>query len=185
MRNSIDRHMELHLGPIVHGWKCTTDHADLQVCLFDDRPVAGVVTYATLGLSRHVLAMPHGREVRQELLLSVASRFAGEHLPKLLAYVGDGVLREHRALLRGQVLPLSHPISGTSRCASLYVALPVVFPDGLATSSDTAPPTVFAWLVPLHPAESDLVGRLGWSTLEDRLEKADPDLFDLERGAVA
>lgn len=184
MTHFIDQHLERHLGAIVRGWGPSGELGSVQVCLFEDRPVPGTVTYATLGLSRHVLEMPRGREVRQELLLSVAVDFADDDLAKLLAYVADGLVREHRALLRGQVLPLDHPVARVSRCDSLYVALPVVFPEGLATCSDTQPPTVFAWLIPIHSAEASLVSRLGWNEFEDRLESADPDLFDLERSPV-
>lgn len=182
MRATVDKHLERYLGPIARGWGgYAGEMADIQVCLFEDRPIPGTVTYATLGLSRHTLEMSNGREVRQELLLSVAQRFADDDLAKLLAYVAEGPVREHRALLRGGVVYLSHRLAPSSRCNSLYVSLPVVFPDGLATLEDTQPATVFAWLVPIHAEEAELVTRLGWNEFEDRLERADPDLFDLER----
>jgi hypothetical protein len=185
MTHSIDQHLERHLGPIARGWAgYEGELVGMQVCLFEERPIPATVTYATLGLSRHILAMPRGREVRQELLLTVRRGFADQNIAKLLAHVAEGLLRKHRALLRGQVLPLGHPIARGSRCNSLYVALPVVFPDPLATCADTQPPTVFAWLLPAHAQEAELVARLGWNEFEDRLEAADPDLFDLERPPV-
>jgi hypothetical protein len=184
MSHFIDAHLERHLGPIARGWAPGGGQTGVHVCLFEDRPVPSTVTYATLGLSRHVLNLPRGREVRQELLLSVADGFADDDLSKLLAYVAEGLLREHHALLRGQVLPLGRPVSRASRCNSLYVAPPVVFPDELATCTDTLPPTVFAWLVPIHAAEAALVSQLGWNEFEDRLERVDPNLFDLERSSV-
>lgn len=184
MSQSIDRHLESNLGRIARGWSASVDATSIQVCLFIGQPTPGTVTYATLGLSRHVLDMPDGRTVRQELLLSVAERFASDDLPKLLAHVADGILRDHRALLRGEVLPLGHPISRGSGCDSLYVAIPVVFPAGLAICSGTQPATVFAWLVPIHPAEVAFVSRHGWDEFETRLEHTDPDLFDLERTGI-
>lgn len=186
MMQPIDKHLERYLGPIARGWADGVgEPADVHVCLFEERPIPGTVTYATLGLSRHVLEMPRRRKVRQELLLSVARRFAHDDRAKLLAYSAERLLHEHQALLRGQVLPLGHPMAPGSSCSSLYVALPVVFPGGLATCSDTRPPTVFAWLIPLHADEAALVGRLGWSAFEDQLERADPDLFDLARPSIA
>lgn len=185
MTHSVDQHLERHLGPIARGWGgYVGEPAGIQVCLFEERPIPGTVTYATLGLSRHILDMPRGREVRQELLLSVWRRFADDDLAKLLAYVAEGLLREHHALLRGQVVPLGHPVARGSRCNSLYVSLPVVFPGELATCADTQPATVFAWLIPIHAEEAELVTRLGWNEFEDRLEHADPDLFDFERPPV-
>lgn len=182
MKPAVDKHLERYLGPIARGWGGYAGKlAGIQVCLFEDRPIPGTVTYATLGLSRHTLEMPQGRQVRQELLLSVAQRFAADDLAKLLAYVAEGPVREHRALLRGEVVRLSHRLAPISRCNSLYVSTPVAFPDGLATYEDTQPATVFAWLIPIHEEEAEFVTRLGWNEFEDRLERADPDLFDLER----
>ncbi len=185
MKHSIDRHLERYLGPIARGWSTSGDMTGVQVCLFEERPAPGVVTYATLGLSRHLLDMPRGRQVRHELLLSASVSFAHEDLAKLLLYLAEGLLREHKALLRGQVLPLGHPVAPASGCDSIYVARPVVFPEGLATCVDTQPPTVFPWLVPVHAAEATLVSRLGWNEFEDRLERVDPDLFNLGRPPVA
>lgn len=185
MNHSIDQHLERHLGPIARGWGgYVGEPAGIQVSLFEERPMPSTVTYATLGLSRHILDMPRGREVRQELLLSVSRHFADDDLAKLLVYVADGLLRKHHALLRGEVLPLGHPVARGSRCNGLYVSLPVVFPDALATCDDTQPATVFAWLIPLHPEEAEIVTRLGWNEFEDQPERAGPDLFDLERPPV-
>lgn len=183
MSQSIDRHLERYLGPITRGW-AATDPGGVQLCLFEERPFEGMVTYTTLGLSRHKLAMPRGREVRQELLLSVAVRFANDDLAKMLDHVAERLLRDHRALLRGEVAFFGQRIARSSACDSLYVSLPIVFPEGLATCEETQPPTVFAWLVPIHPAEAALVNQHGWSELEVRWERADPDLFDLERSSV-
>jgi hypothetical protein len=154
------------------------------VCLFEDRPVSAALTYATLGLSRHVLDMPGGRGVRQELLLPVWRRFEDDDLARLLAWVAEQIVGEHHAQLRGDVIPLGLPIARGSRCSALYVSLPVVFPGELATCDETDPPSVFAWLVPIHPEEADCVKREGWGAFEDQLERADPDLFDLGRSPV-
>lgn len=181
MSEHIDRHLERHLGPIERGWAPLDGPAGVQVCLFTNQPVTDVVSYSTLGLSRHVLAMPRGREVRQELLLAVGSRFADEDLSKLLMHVADSIVGEHRALLRGEVVPLGHPILRGSRCSNLYVSLPVVFPEGLATCEETQPATVFAWLVPISDTEATVVRERGWEHFEDALEREDLDLFDLDR----
>jgi hypothetical protein len=184
MSNSINQHLERYLGLIARGWAPAGALTGIQICLFENRPIPDVVTYSTLGLSRHVLGMPRGREVRQELLLSVAASFVDDDLSKLLAHVAEEVLRGHQALLRGQVLSLGHPVSSGSNCSSLYVGLPVVFPEEFATCADTQPSTVFAWLLPIHPTEAALLRQLGWSEFENRLERADLDVFDLQRTSI-
>ncbi|WP_169796771.1 suppressor of fused domain protein [Chondromyces crocatus] len=186
MTRTIDQHMERYLGPIARGWGSRVgESADVQVCLFEECPIPGTVTYATLGLSRHVLKMPQGREVRQELLLSVSLRFADENRARLLAHIADNLVHDHQALLRGEVFHLGFAVAPGSPCTGLYIALPVVFPDALATYPETQPPTVFPWLIPVHRNEAALVARLGWDAFEDRLEHADPDLFDLTRPSIA
>jgi hypothetical protein len=154
------------------------------MCAFDNIPTEGVVTYSTLGLSRHILNMPRARQVRQELLFSVAIGVAEDDFTKLLAHVGDGILRKHEALLRGDLINLGYSVAQGTRCDHLYVSLPVVFPDGLATCTDTTPPTVFAWLIPILPAEANFVAKFGWSEFESRLERSDPDLFDMGRSCI-
>lgn len=185
MTSKLLDHLESHLGRISRGWgDYGGDLKSLQVCRFEDAPMQGVVTYVTLGLSHHVLSMPKGRAVRQELVLAVAHEYASDDLAKLLAYVAERILGEHQAILRGDVIPLGSSVARGSELSSLYVSLPVAFPDGLATYSGTDPATVFAWLVPVHDLEAKLVRRMGWSQLEDHFEGSNPDLFDLGRASV-
>lgn len=185
MSEHVDRHLERHLGPIARGWAPLGGRPDgIQVCLFPDRPVTGAVTYSTLGLSRHVLAMPSNREVRQELLLPVGNRCSHDDLSRLLLYVSEDIVGRHRALLRGEVVSLGHSIRNGSRCTNLYVSLPVVFPEGLATCVQTHPATVFAWLIPISDPEAAVVGEKGWAHFEEALEREDLDLFDLDRPSM-
>lgn len=185
MKAPIDRHLEAVLGPMIQGWSPTGEPAGVHVVLFGHQPLDGTVTYATLGLSQHVLDMPKGRSVRQELLLAVQAGSAMDDFSKLLLHVAESVVGTHRALLRGDVFPLGHPIVRGSSCCHLYVSLPVVFPEGLATCDSTEPPTVFAWLVPVTDREEREIRTVGWSRFEDKLERADVDLFDLARSSVA
>lgn len=185
MTLTVDQHLERHLGPIARGWGGYTGVlAGTQVCVFEDSPVPDVTTYSTLGLSDHILNLPRGRKVRQELLLAVLRRFESADLAKLLVHVAEQLLGCHRALLRGELVRLGNPIAKGCRCEDLYVSLPVVFPSNLATCSDTQPPTVFGWLVPLHPEESSFVASRGWSEFEQELERVDPGLFDLHRPPI-
>lgn len=70
-------HLETFLGPIAGGWTEDAAGARLpfQVVRFEDRPRGNVVTYSTLGLSRHVLELP-SKTVRQELVMAVDRIFA-------------------------------------------------------------------------------------------------------------
>ncbi len=131
-----------HLGFMESGWKFEFP-AGMQVCLFRNQPRPGIVTLATLGLSKHVLAMSDGREVRQELpFVFPADAEVGRFVTSLM-HVADCVLREHRALLKGDV-----------------------FPDAVAELKDSTPPTVFVWLMPLLPNEAAFVHDVGRNKFE-------------------
>ena len=175
-------HYEQHLGRIDRGWS-SQGPAGVQVCLFRNQPMEAAYTLATLGLSTHELLMNNSRTVRQELLLS-ASKDAPDELAKLLFYLSEDLLAGHRALLRGQVVHLSSPIVPGSHATDLYASIPVVFPDALATFTETSPPTVCVWLFPVLPNEVGYISSRGWGAFEELLERKDPNLFDLNRKSV-
>ena len=64
---SLPAHYERRLGRIDRGWLDETKSDGIQVVSFRDQPESGVVTFATLGLSRYILNMTSGHGVRQEL----------------------------------------------------------------------------------------------------------------------
>ena len=181
---NVAEHLEATLGRIERGWSSAVV-AGVQVCMFPERPSRGSTTLATLGLSNAVLAMREGRTVRQELLTVVPSVRPPEEFAQLLLWVAERVNADGRAVLRGDVLPLPDPVAKDSACRALYAAIPVVFPESLRTLDDTVPATVFVWLFPVLPAEVVFIAQSGWSEFEDRLESAQPDLFDLQRSSVA
>ena len=178
---SISTHMERHLGTIERGWSTSMGATGVQVCRFRDQPYPSASTYATLGLSHHVLHLKESREVRQELLLSVQASQAQEKLAATLFEVATCMLQEHRALLRGEVIHLGAPLPHGVEATALYASLPALFPESLATYSGTEPPTVFVWLFPIFPGEARFIAAHGWSAFEDLLEQRAPDLFDLHR----
>src|SRR5262245_53485305 len=148
MSHHIDIHLERYLGPIAAGWKPAGGPVDVRVCLFQDQPTAGALTYSTLGLSNHELEMAQERSVRQELVMATHVRFSHHDIPNLLFHLVDSVIQHHCALLHGEVISLGYPVIPGSPCEHLYVSLPVVFPENFAVCRDTLPYTVFAWLFP-------------------------------------
>jgi hypothetical protein len=180
---NVAEHLERHLGTMEQGWS-SKSLPGVQVCWFRDQPDPGTNTLSTLGLSNTVLSMPRNRSVRQELLITVRDGEPVEELAKLLLGVTEEVQRRRRALLRGDVVPLGESICAHATADALYAAIPVVFPDALATLRDSSPPTVIVWLIPIRPPEAELIRASGWSVFEDRLEATEADLFDLCRESV-
>lgn len=174
-------HFEQCLGEIVRGWSDEARMHGIQVVSFDRQPEAGVRTFATLGLSRHVVGLPGSRRIRQELLISANNSFAADAVAGFLLSRAEQVLKRGSALLRGEVLDLGAPVIDGSALASVYVTNPSPFDDSLTRFVGEPPATVFAYLIPVNPAEAGFVRKKGWSWFEDELEQQNPDIWDLAR----
>ena len=143
--------------------------APVDVLRFDGVPHAGCSSYATVGLSEHLL---DGR-YRLELIMAVGSEVKPP-LP-VLVRVGEEIISRHAALLRGDVVKV-----GGGGVEWLYATVPVYYPDALAQVDGVA----VVWLVPVSDSEARFVKQHGWDPFEDRLAEADPDLTDLRRSPV-
>lgn len=175
------QHLEAQLGPIVDGFG---DQAALNVVRFADRPQAGVTTYCTLGLGQHLLRLPSGKQVRQELLLSVHDSYDPVAVASALLTLAERLIQDHRALARGEVMGPSAPLIAGVRARAVYASLPVVFDDALMTFHGTNPPTVLVWLIPMPPEEAEYVRDHGWEPFEEALESAEAELWDLNRNPI-
>ena len=75
----------------------------------------------------------------------------------------------------------SDPIIPCVSVNAIYASNPVVFDAGFASYTDTTPPTVLVWLIPLNQSEAKFVKTVGWSKFEDVLGAKEPDLWNLDR----
>jgi hypothetical protein len=182
---SLIDHLERSLGKISGGWNLPGKDGALQVVRFLDQPNVGVSTYVTLGVSRAVLPLGNGREVRQELLISAHDEFDPEQVASFLLTFSEYFLNQRRALLRGDVVGPSSPLIPGAEVVAVYASLPTMFGDEFWTFSGSTPPTVLVWLIPVHDEEVAFIKANGWSAFEDLLEARNPDLCDLRRCTVA
>lgn len=178
-------HLETHLGPLAGGWAEDSAGVRLpfQIVWFPDAPSPGLITFATLGMSRHVLHA-NSKDYRLELVMSIDDRFQSARIVSALVSIGEEVVARHEPLRRGDIVRMGDGLAEGSPLASLYVAAPTLLPDTFAVVDSTEPPTAFAWLIPITGAEVELVERHGWPWFEDRLEREQPDLFDLQRRSI-
>ncbi len=177
-------HLESHLGPIKAGWRRDEHGLELpiQIVRFDESPGPGNVTFATIGLSNFPLRMDDGRSIRQELVLSAHNEFKDWNVPAGLQRLAMHIIESGRALVRGQCLGPFGKLFPESDVDSLYVAIPVYFPDSFNfLESSGQEPILMAWLVPLLPSEAAWCREHGWSALEEELSRQDPDLLNLRR----
>lgn len=181
---NIIEHAEKYLGKISRGWKSDLPSDGLQVVYFRDAPFESVHTYMTVGLSHHELRISDKKKVRQELIFAVSDTSPSDVLASLLQFICKFILKNHNAVLRGQVIQL--PMDAVEKFGfdAVYCAIPVFMDDEFATLGETQPPTVIVWMMPIYKSEVDYVDANGWSEFEDLLEEKDPDLFSLGREPI-
>ena len=184
--SSLIDHYEATVGPIESGWH--SDIKGVSIVRIRCSVLHGVMMYATLGLSRHVLALPDGRTIRMELLALSASSFdeaCGKRWASVMDQIATGIVHSHNAPLLGNFYGPAGPMFEGKKLEALYVANPMVLPEAFWDSDlEEGAPVFFAWLVPLYAAEAAYRQRHGWSKLEDELERQDLDLFDLDRASL-
>jgi hypothetical protein len=143
--------------------------------------VQTAVTYSTFGLSENVLRQIDGSVCRQEFIFCCYESCINENVPALLVSLGEDILYSGTAVARGQVLTLNDSWFNDCNFNALYCAVPVYFPPSLRKFDNSAPPTIFVWLVPIFKEEAQFVSNFGWEAFEDKLEENDPDLMNFKR----
>lgn len=181
---NIIEHAETFLGKISQGWKEKLSADGLQVVCFRNRPFETIDIFLTVGLSRHELRISNEKKVRQELILPVSGVGLSEIIVSVLLFVCELILKEHGALLRGQVIRLPRGAAKKLGFEAVYCAIPVFLEDAFATFEGTQPPTVIVWSVPIFESEAAFIDAHDWDKFEDLLEEKDPDLFSLGREPI-
>jgi hypothetical protein len=96
----------------------------------------------------------------------------------------EAITNRGKAVLRGEVIPLSSEIAKRIGFEAVYCAIPVFFDDGFATYGESSPSTVIVWALPIYQREVDYIEKNGWEAFENLLEEKDPDLCALDRTPI-
>lgn len=186
--NSFTVFLENHLGEIEYGWSKGGDGQKLpfQIVKFSRGPFAETVTYTTLGLSNEKLISPvSNKRVRQELVFISYKSVGDLNIPAIMQQVALSMLKNKKALLRGDVIGPHGDLFTGSELEALYVTLPVYFPDSFKTFIDSVDtPIVMSWIVPITPKEASFISADGWDRFESILEEVNPDLIDFKRKSI-
>jgi len=181
---SLIQHIENHLGPIDKGWKDNDSEESLQIVSFLDCPGETVSTFLSLGMSHKVLEMNSTKKVRQELIFSVYTLAIPGLVVSFLMSLCEAILNRGKAVLRGEVIPLSSELAERIGFEFVYCTIPVFFEDDFCSYDDTSPPTIMVWVLPIYRSEAEYIEENGWESFEDLLEDKDPDLCSLERESI-
>jgi hypothetical protein len=177
-------HAEKYLGEIDHGWKDDDSEGGLQIVSFRDCPGESASTFMSLGLSDHTLDISETKKVRQELLFSVYSSVLPALIVSFLLSLCESILSRHKAVLRGEVIPLSNDMVNKIGFDAVYCSIPVFFEDDFSVYDESSPSTVMVWMLPIYKSEVDYITTRGWESFEELLEEKDPDLCALDRAPV-
>ncbi|HDY7675741.1 TPA: suppressor of fused domain protein [Vibrio vulnificus] len=181
---SLVQHVENYLGTIDRGWKDHQSENNLQIVSFVDCPGETVSTFVSLGMSTEELKMGDSRTVRQEIVFSAYTIFNSNLIVSFLISLCEGILGRGKAVLRGEVIPLSPELAQKIGFEFVYCTIPIFFEDDFRIYDETSPSTVMVWVLPIYRSEADYIGRKGWERFEDLLEEKDPDLCLLGRESI-
>jgi hypothetical protein len=185
MSGSLIDHLERYLGPIQGGWR-EADGVPLgfQIAWFRPPAHEGVVAYATLGLSRHVLQGP-AMEAREELVVAVREEFRSDRITSVVADLAQILLQGHRPILFGEVLPPRDPIVPGSSLTSFYAAPPSFLENEFREYRGSNPVTLLLWMIPVSTNEAALIATHGGKWFERSLLDQPSEAFDLRRTDIS
>lgn len=151
-----------------------------------DRPDAGLTTWATVGMSRfdNKLTAADGRAIRIELVAACQSEFAamGSVLSSCAFNVASGVYSVTPNVVHPDAVRAN---DDSVRMKHALLVTPYLWGDEPATIDEPDMVTEFLQVVPIDDDEY-VYGRVnGADALVDLLEKAQIDVFDINRPSAA
>jgi hypothetical protein len=154
-----------------------------QIVRLEAGPVSNSVTFSTLGLSNWPLKAPvSSKLIRHELVMLARNDSVPGNLPAILQQLAEEAIAQQAAYRRGDVVGPRGSLFDRSQLEAIYASNPVYFPSEFASvATETIGQVIFAWLVPITSREAAYVAANGWSSFEDRLVEAQPDLLDFHR----
>lgn len=176
-------HLEKFLGTVTQSFSLENRDLGVQVLEFHNTPTSRVKTYSTLGLSNHILCSKTGIEFRQEFIFAAYEEFNRRDIASVILSLCEYVLENHIAFLRGEIIG-EKQLFPNVEANSLYISIPVFWDDEFHIFSESTPPTIFIWLLPIMSDEFHFIKTYGWSAFEDKLELTECDFWDLNRKSI-
>lgn len=179
---NLPAHLELYLGAIERGFGGSTG-SGVCVGLFRDVPAYGMVTLATIGLSRYDLSQVSLPSCGQELLFVCEGDTWVESGGKMLLHIADEIRSRGRVLLRGETVWIGGGGVPPRGMDWLYASYPVVFNDmaELSVCRDAGREIIVSWLMPVFAGEAHWIKENGWEAFEDRMEQLHADVLNYNR----
>ena len=123
-------------------------------------------------MSKKVLKLNEVKNVRQELVFSVYSMVITSMIVSCLMSLCEAILGRGKAVLRGEVIPLSTELAERMGFSAVYCTIPVFFDDDFCAYEESSPPTVMVWVLPIYKSEADYIEANGqWYQLKEKPQR--------------
>lgn len=149
-----------------------------------DTPQIGVDTYSTVGLSQYPLFKDNKEiDVRTEIIGACSPAF--ENFDNIIATAAFCIVNTKWFCAPGVVFPdIVSMYSASNTLSDLYFCPPFLWDEKLSGLTADEKPVAWLLAVPISKAEAAFASSYGPAELETLFEKADLDIFDLQRSSV-
>jgi hypothetical protein len=166
---------------VIRYWNDTRDRSiDLLTCV--DRPVAGVTSYCTLGLSDHPVLLDDDRRVPVELVGACAT--ACEGFANALTTAAFVAMANEWQCTPGSVLQNALDMYKLSRTLKHFLFLPPFLWSTLKALKVDGREVHWLMAVPISDEEYRFWKEHGSDALESQFESAQIDVFDINRASA-
>ncbi len=155
----------------------------INVAKFNDVPDQGLTTFISIGFSSHLLMQDSGKNIRQELLITVDNMHSDLPIEEIIFSVSKLMLNSHKAVMHGQVIGprgFLFPEEKKIHLTSLLCSYPAFFPEDFSFFENENV-TVFVELIPTLTSEAKLVNKEGWSKFFDKIDEGEIDILNYYR----
>lgn len=156
---------------------------DISVAKFNNVPYDGLTTFLSIGLSGHIFIQESGLNIRQELLVTVDTRFSEVSVEDIIFSVIKEMLDTHKPLKLGQVIGSRGLLFEEEKEITLTSCLcshPAFFPEDFSLFENINT-TVFVELIFISTNEAEWIKENGWSGFFDLVNNQKIDVLNLHR----
>lgn len=156
---------------------------NIDILTSTDRPYRGVISYATIGLSEYEIGLlSNNKDLRVELLGACDEK--DEFFANILATTAFEIMKKKKCIY-GDIIQnvISEYYSIDYEMKHVYLMNPFLW-EGFETFELENREIAWLLIVPISEQEKDYAIANGWEALEDIFEKADIDIFNLNRKSI-
>lgn len=171
--------------PSVNVWWDEPETTSVAILRCDGAPQEGVSSFATVNLSDHAIAAGGGPgDLRVEIVGASATRT--REFPNVISTCAFSVIKDGWAIAPGAIFPDVVAMYGISRTLRhVLFAPPTLWGDGPTTIRFEAKTVAFLMAVPISERERAYAEENGSDALEALFERAQIDVYDIDRPCVA